>query len=175
MSAPASPATRPSTPAGPPVGSRPASATSSARSVAGDGRVVGTVTAFDLSHPAVANLNPALRKAMQQATRAAGEDGVTLRLNAGWRSRALQQRLLDEATKRYGSRAVALKWVATPERSKHVTGEAVDVAGAAAAAWLQRNGRAWGLCRTYANEAWHFELATRPGGTCPPMRPDARS
>lgn len=133
------------------------------------------MTAFDTDHPAVANLRPELRVAVQRATKAAAEDGITILLNAGWRSHALQQRLLEEAIRTYGSRAEALRWVATPDESKHVTGEAVDVAGAAAADWLERHGRTWGLCRTYLNESWHFELATTPGGACPRMRPDARS
>ena len=161
----------------PPWSPSSSEAPSSASTVGGDGRIADgeRVNAFDTDHPAVANLVPELRTAVQQATEAASENGITILLNAGWRSRALQQRLLEEAIRTYGSRAEALRWVATPDSSKHVTGEAVDVAGAAAADWLERHGRTWRLCRTYLNESWHFELATTPGGTCPRMRPDARS
>ena len=31
----------------------------------------------------------------------------------------------------------------------------------------------YGLCQIFANERWHFELATEPGGACPPMYPDS--
>ena len=34
--------------------------------------------------------------------------------------------------------------------------------------WVNRHGNKFGLCQTLANEIWHFELATTPGGTCPP-------
>ena len=27
-------------------------------------------------------------------------------------------------------------------------------------------------CQVFANERWHFELATTAGGRCPPMLPD---
>ena len=43
------------------------------------------------------------------------------------------------------------------------------------AGWLSEHGAGYGLCQTYANETWHFELATTPGGECPAMRRDASS
>ena len=54
-----------------------------------------------------------------------------------------------------------------------MTGQAVDIGGPAADHWLIANGNRFGLCQTYANELWHFELATEPGGLCPPPLPDA--
>ncbi len=57
----------------------------------------------------------------------------------------------------------------------HVTGQAVDIGPPVADDWLIANGSRFGLCRTYANELWHFELATEPGGVCPPLLPDASS
>jgi len=54
-----------------------------------------------------------------------------------------------------------------------VVGEAVDVAGNGASQWLIRNGAQFGLCQIYANENWHFELATDADGRCPPLRPNA--
>jgi D-alanyl-D-alanine carboxypeptidase len=48
-----------------------------------------------------------------------------------------------------------------------VSGDAVDL-GSGAAAWLSQHGAAYGLCRVYGNEPWHFEL--RPEATtggCP--------
>jgi D-alanyl-D-alanine carboxypeptidase len=54
-----------------------------------------------------------------------------------------------------------------------VTGDAVDIGPTDADSWLQQHGDRYGLCQTYANEMWHFELATEPGGTCPPGKEDA--
>jgi hypothetical protein len=64
------------------------------------------------------------------------------------------------------------RWVATPDTSAHVTGDAVDIGPPNAAAWLDEHGSSYGLCRVFANETWHFELATEPGGACPEMLPD---
>ena len=61
----------------------------------------------------------------------------------------------------------------TPERSTHVRGLAVDVGPTDAAYWLIQHGAEYGLCQIYANEIWHFERVVRPGGTCPPLLPDA--
>jgi D-alanyl-D-alanine dipeptidase len=63
--------------------------------------------------------------------------------------------------------------VLPPEESTHVTGRAVDIAPREGAAWLEANGNRWGLCRTFDNEWWHFELQTLPGTPCPPRLPDA--
>ncbi|WP_233404558.1 D-alanyl-D-alanine carboxypeptidase family protein [Actinotalea solisilvae] len=129
---------------------------------------------FDEDHPAVAGLDPDLRAAVQAAASDAAADGVELWLTSGRRSPEYQQDLLDRATATYGSLEEALARVATPETSSHVTGEAVDVGPTAAADWVGRFGDAYGLCQTYANEMWHVELATTPGGECPAPLPDAR-
>ena len=63
--------------------------------------------------------------------------------------------------------------VASPEVSKHVVGQALDIAPVEADHWLIRNGRSFGLCQIYANEIWHFELATDERGNCPPLKPNA--
>jgi hypothetical protein len=115
-------------------------------------------TVLDDQYPGVARLDPALRDALREAARDAGRDGVELALNSGWRSRAYQARLLDEAVAEYGSRAAATRWVATPSTSPHVAGDAVDLSGADGIAWVARHGAAYGLCRVYANEPWHVEL-----------------
>jgi LAS superfamily LD-carboxypeptidase LdcB len=94
-------------------------------------------------------------------------------VTSGRRSAAYQQELLDEAVRRYGSLGEALRYVASPDTSSHVTGDAVDLGPTQADDWLIRHGADYGLCQTYANEMWHFELATAPGGTCPAPRPDA--
>ncbi len=128
---------------------------------------------FDVANPAVGYLDPPLLAAVQQASNAAAADGVTMTITSGWRSREFQQQLLDDAVATYGSLAAALQYVQTPERSKHVLGQAVDIGGPAADEWLMANGARFGLCRIYANELWHFELAADPAGNCPPLRPSA--
>jgi zinc D-Ala-D-Ala carboxypeptidase len=130
-------------------------------------------SAFDVADPAVGRLDPGLLSALQNATVAASADGVTMTVTSGWRSPEFQQQLLDDAVQTYGSLAAARRYVQTPEVSKHVVGQAVDVGGAGADAWLAANGPRYGLCQIYANEIWHFELAADATGTCPPLLPDA--
>ena len=132
-----------------------------------------TLTPFDTSNPAVTNLDPALLTAVQNAARAAAAQGIDLRINSGWRSKGFQQRLFDDAVRTYGSADVARQFVASPEVSKHVVGQAVDIAPVDADKWLIRDGIQFGLCQIYANEIWHFELAVDQQGNCPPLRPNA--
>ena len=128
---------------------------------------------FDLSSPAVNRLDPALLDAVERASDAAAADGITIGLTSGWRSPEFQQQLFDDAVVQYGSVDIASQYVASPQVSKHVMGKAVDVGPTAADDWLLRNGQAFGLCQIYANEIWHFELASDYGGACPPLRPNA--
>jgi LAS superfamily LD-carboxypeptidase LdcB len=114
-----------------------------------------------------------LLTAIQNAATSAAADGVTMTITSGWRSPEFQQRLLDDAVRTYGSFPVARQYVQTPEASKHVIGEAVDVGGTGADQWLMTNGARFGLCRIYANEVWHFELATDAAGNCPALLPNA--
>lgn len=130
-------------------------------------------TPFDTHLPGVANLDAALLIAVQAAARDAAEDGVPFWVTSGWRSAAYQQQLLDEAVEEYGGLEEARRFVATPSTSNHVTGRAVDIGPTDADSWLSQHGSAYGLCQTYANEMWHFELATEPGGVCPVMLSDA--
>jgi LAS superfamily LD-carboxypeptidase LdcB len=123
----------------------------------------------------VAKLNPKLLKAIQDAARAAERDGIKLHLTTGWRSREYQEELLRKAIAKYGSREKAAEYVADPDESHHVTGNAVDVGPTDADDWLNRKGNRFGLCQTLANEIWHFELATTPGGKCPPMKSSTNS
>lgn len=128
---------------------------------------------YDVEHPAIANLDPDLLAAIQQATIDANAEGIEMVVNSGWRSERYQQALLDEAIVTYGSEEAARKWVNTPDRSTHVTGEGVDIGYTDADYWLIEHGYRYGLCQTYANEIWHFELADEPGNACPPPLPDA--
>ena len=117
------------------------------------------------------NMQPSAARAFEQAFAAARADGLHPQIRSAWRSRAYQQALFDRAVATYGSAAEAGKWVLPPSRSAHVKGYAVDVHPQAVAAWLEVHGPAYGICRTYDNEWWHFEyLAT---STCPPRLPTA--
>lgn len=135
-----------------------------------DGVVTDRVS-VDADVPAVANLEPRLRKAIRAAARAAGRQGVELYLTSGWRSQRYQQSLYDDAVRRDGP-AEARRLVAMPAASsEHVTGNAVDVGPTDAAYWLSRHGERFGLCRIYANEVWHYELES--SGRCPDLLADA--
>jgi zinc D-Ala-D-Ala carboxypeptidase len=135
-----------------------------------DGALPDDATVFDDELPGVAKLDPALLGALRRAS----TDGrIRLLVDSGWRSPAYQEHLLQEAISKYGSEAEAARWVATPETSAHVSGDAVDIGPSAAAAWLSEHGAAYGLCRTYGNEPWHYEL--RPEAVdhgCPPTYAD---
>lgn len=123
---------------------------------------------IDPTHSAIAGLDPALLAAVQGVAEAARADGLEIRVSSGWRSAELQQRLLQDAITTYGSESEARLWVDTPERSTHVTGQAVDIAGLDEALWVGQHGAQFGLCQTFENERWHFELSDiRPDGTCP--------
>ncbi|UOQ60719.1 M15 family metallopeptidase [Leucobacter rhizosphaerae] len=116
------------------------------------------LSVFDTEHPAISGLAPDLLAAVQAAATDAAAEGVQFEVNSGWRSPALQEQLLEQAVADYGSREEAARWVATPETSSHVTGDAIDVGPFDASLWLSQYGAAYGLCQTYANESWHFEL-----------------
>ncbi len=132
-----------------------------------------SVTPFDTEYPSIARLDGALLEAVQEAARDALEEGIVLHVTSGWRSEEYQRHLLDEAVRDHGSREEARRLVSTPEESRHVTGEAIDIGPTDAADWLIRRGSAYGLCQVYANEMWHFELLTEPGGNCPDLLSDA--
>jgi D-alanyl-D-alanine carboxypeptidase len=138
-----------------------------------DGAVPDGTTVFDNGVPGVAKLDPALLGALRQAATDATADGVQFVVDSGWRSPAYQQQLLNAAVSEYGSEAEAARWVAPPDKSAHVSGDAVDIGPSGAAAWLSDHGARYGLCRTYDNEPWHYEL--RPEAVaqgCPPTYAD---
>jgi hypothetical protein len=138
-----------------------------------DGAVPDGVTVFDDEIPAVANLDLDLLRALRQAATDAADDGVEFYVNSGWRSPEYQEQLLREAVAEYGSEKEAARWVATPNKSAHVSGDAVDIGPSDAAAWLSEHGAMYGLCQIYRNEPWHFELHPEAiDGRCPPMYAD---
>ncbi|MFT4201411.1 M15 family metallopeptidase [Gordonia sp. (in: high G+C Gram-positive bacteria)] len=120
-----------------------------------------------------AGLVPELAIAYQLAKAQADLEGVPLWITSGKRSWAEQDRMWRAGIKEYGSPGEAQRWVLPPSRSTHVSGRAIDVGPRRGALWLERNGNRYGLCRTYANEWWHFEAVTFPGTPCPPMLPSA--
>jgi zinc D-Ala-D-Ala carboxypeptidase len=138
-----------------------------------DGAIPDGTTVFDNEVPGVAKLDPALLGALRQAATEAADDGVEFYVNSGWRSRAYEEHLFDEAVAKYGSAEEAARWVATPTTSAHVSGDAVDIGPSDAAAWLSEHGAEYGLCQIYGNEPWHYEL--RPEAIdhgCPPRYAD---
>jgi D-alanyl-D-alanine carboxypeptidase len=138
-----------------------------------DGAVPDGTTVFDDGVPGVARLAPALLVALRGAATDAAGDGVAFSVDSGWRSRGYQEQLLQAAIAKYGSQAQATRWVATPDTSAHVLGDAVDLGPSDATEWLSEHGAAYGLCQIYANEPWHYELRPEAiAGGCPAMYAD---
>jgi D-alanyl-D-alanine carboxypeptidase len=138
-----------------------------------DGVVPDGTTVFDDETPGVANLDPDLLGALRHAATEAADDGVAFFVDSGWRSPEYQEQLLHEAVSEYGSEEEAARWVASPNTSAHVSGDAVDIGQFDATTWLSERGAEYGLCQIYSNEPWHYEL--RPEAIdhgCPPMYVD---
>ena len=117
-----------------------------------NGAVPDGVTVFDDEYPAVANLDPDLLEALREAAVDAADDRVEFQVNSGWRSPEYQEQLLREAVSAYDSEEEAARWVATPETSAHVSGDAVDIGPFDATAWLSEHGADYGLCQIYSVE-----------------------
>nr|WP_084529688.1 M15 family metallopeptidase [Nocardia crassostreae] len=117
--------------------------------------------------------NPSLSLSYSLAAQEAHAAGVPMWIVSGYRTPAEQQAMWEDGIATYGSPDEARRWVLPPGESTHVSGDAIDVGPRAGAQWLEDNGNRWGLCRTYDNEWWHFEIATIPGLPCPPRVPDA--
>ena len=138
-----------------------------------DGAVSDGTTVFDDEVPGVAGLDSKLLAAVRRAATDAARDGVRFYVDSGWRSPQYQERLLSEAILKYGSEAEASRWVATPNTSAHVKGDAIDIGPSGAVGWLSERGAVYGLCQIYANEPWHYELRPEAGDRgCPAMYAD---
>ena len=121
-------------------------------------------------------INPLVLARFLSAQAAAKELGIELSIDSGYRSPEKQNYLYQRAIKTYKSAEEAMKWVLPSVLSRHPWGLALDVNlnhDKSGATWLEANGAAFGLCRVYVNEWWHFEPLTAPGGICPPLLPDA--
>ena len=123
-----------------------------------DGALPDGVTVFDDEYRGIANLDPGLLQALREAATNAADDGIHFSVNSGWRSEEYQNQLLREAVTKYGSEEEAAQWVATPDTSAHVSGDAIDIGPLDATAWLSEHGAKYGLCQIYRNEPWHYEL-----------------
>lgn len=134
----------------------------------------GSSLALDSDLPAVRRLDPALLDALRSAAATASGRGTAIAIVDGWRSERYQEYLFAQAVRQYGSEEEASRWVKRGADSAHVSGKAVDIQSADAVDFLSRFGSEWGLCQTYANERWHFELLTGPGGDCPAPLADGR-
>jgi len=151
----------------------PGPAEAEGRTGGSDGRLPDGITVFDDGYDGITNLRPELLQALRAAAADARSQGIEFIVNNGWRSAELQEQMLRDAVSQYGSLEEASRWVASPQTSAHVSGDAVDIDGADAPAWLSAYGASYGLCQTYANEPWHYELvpdATSSG--CPIMYAD---
>ena len=121
-------------------------------------------------------INPLVLARFLSAQAAAKELGIELSIDSGYRSPEKQNYLYQRAIKTYKSAEEAIKWVLPSDLSRHPWGLALDVNlnhDKSGATWLEANGAAFGLCRVYVNEWWHFEPLVAPGGICPPLLPDA--
>lgn len=124
------------------------------------------------AEPGTAGLDPELAARFAAAKEAAAADGVELRLVSGSRTAEEQQELVDQAVAKHGV-PEAYRWVLPPEHSAHVTGLAIDVGPTEGTYWLVEHGLEHGLCQTYANEVWHFEMLPDGATECPEQHPDA--
>jgi peptidoglycan hydrolase-like protein with peptidoglycan-binding domain len=89
---------------------------------------------------------------------AAAQAGIRLSLTSGYRSKAHQQELWDEALQKYGSASAARKWVAPPGTSNHQGGTALDInVNGGVYDWLRANGPKFGFHQPMSWEPWHWE------------------
>jgi hypothetical protein len=120
----------------------------------------------------VFELNPLVKTRFLAAEAQAKLEGFKIEITSGFRSKARQLFLFNQAIKKYKTTEEASKWVLPPSISHHPKGIALDVnypTGPTGAKWLEINGYKFGLCRVYENEWWHFEPLVAPGELCPEL------
>jgi hypothetical protein len=93
--------------------------------------------------------------------------GIDLGVGSGYRSYEKQEKLWQQALKKYGSPEKARKWVAPPGGSFHNKGLAVDLnangqflgkdANSKATEWAHANAKKYGLHFRMGHEPWHIE------------------
>lgn len=121
-------------------------------------------------------VDPLLNVYFQLMQNKAKEEGVELNIVSGCRTIAAQQKLWNEsveAAKKAGksqkaaedeARRKVARWEDDNSISRHLLGRAIDVGPESSYKWLEKNLRPgelnpFGICRIYANEVWHLELA----------------
>jgi len=122
------------------------------------------------------DLHPQVLARFLSAQAAAKLEGIEMVIDSGYRTVETQNYLFNRAVKEHKTPEEAIKWVLPGDQSRHPWGLAIDVNlhhEKSGASWLEANGATFGLCRVYENEWWHFEPLIAPGGTCPPLLPDA--
>lgn len=124
-------------------------------------------------------LDPQLVARFNAARTVGASHGYHIGIRSGWRSVNHQQQMFNAAVKKYGSVALATKWVLPPTKSLHTWGLAIDVKYSGdikgAAWWFQKYSAHFGLCRRYKNEWWHYEALVSPGQPCPALETSAKS
>lgn len=80
-------------------------------------------------------------------------------ISSGHRSEESQQKIWNEAVKKYGSEAAARKWAAKPGSSSHQFGLAADLKFGSdkARKWMHEHASEFGLDFRLQNEDWHIE------------------
>lgn len=126
----------------------------------------------------VSELHPILLARFMAAAEVAQREGVHLYITSGFRTSERQLVLYKREIAARGSETEAAKWVLPPWYSHHPQGLALDInypGDPLGAAWLEKNGARYGLCRVYGNEWWHFEGVIAPGQACPSLQESAIS
>lgn len=115
------------------------------------GRRLGAIDAVVIDGKPVAVRTADAYKRMRDAAR---RDGVTLRINSGFRSYEEQAALYKLYRQGRGNLA------AKPGYSNHQNGRALDLntSDPGVYRWLSRNARHFGFRRTVPSEKWHWEL-----------------
>lgn len=105
-------------------------------------------------------MNPDFQSRLNAMVQASGG---RLSITSGFRSNAEQQKLWNDAVRKYGSPEAARRWVAPPGSSNHEKGVAADLSGDLR--WAHEHAAEFGLQFPLSNEAWHIEPATPVAST----------
>lgn len=117
----------------------------------GDGHNHGSTSPAD-----VGKVNPQFLSALERFVK---DSGGRVKVGNSYRSPERQAQLWQAALRKYGSAAVARKWVAPPGKSNHGRGLAADLkfVDKSAIAWAHQNAKRYGLHFPLSNENWHIE------------------
>jgi Transglycosylase SLT domain/D-alanyl-D-alanine carboxypeptidase len=99
-------------------------------------------------------MRPDVATAFDRMAAAAGQDGLALVINSGFRSDAEQAALFaahPDPT-----------WVAPPGKSLHRCATELDLGPETAYGWLAANATRFGFVQRYSWEAWHYGFAAGP-------------